>query len=137
MSTVTNKQLLTLRSFNEMLAKTPDAADFAAITHLNRLVKKLVKFYEEYDEALEDLRLDHCYKESNRIVRDEKGNYQWTAEGEKAFRKEYKALLAKEVSLPEFTPLSYDALSSSMSPDFAKLNPWDLMAEVLEPFYTA
>lgn len=133
---VTNKQLLTLRSFNEMLAKTPDAADLMPITHLSRVIKKFSSLYEEYDEALEDLRLDHCYKEGNKIVRDEKGNFQWTAEGEKAFRKEFKALLNKEVSLPEFAVLSYDALSDVMGKDFAKNNPWEAMSEVLSPFYT-
>lgn len=133
---VTNKQLLTLRSFNEMLAKTPDAADLMPITHLSRVIKKFSSLYEEYDEALEDLRLDHCYKEGNKIVRDEKGNFQWTAEGEKTFRKEFKALLSKEVSLPEFAGLSYDALSDVMGKDFAKNNPWEAMSEVLSPFYT-
>lgn len=133
---VTNKQLLTLRSFSEMLAKTPDAADLMPITHLSRLTKKFSSVYEEYDESLEDLRLDHCYKEGNKIVRDEKGNFQWTAEGEKTFRKEFKALLNKEVSLPEFASLSYDALCDVMGNDFAKNNPWEVMSEVLAPFYT-
>lgn len=133
---VTNKQLLTLRSFSEMLAKTPDAVDLMPITHLSRLTKKFSSLYEEYDEALEDLRLDHCYKEGNKIVRDEKGNFQWTAEGEKTFRKEFKVLLNKEVSLPEFSALSYDALCDVMGADFGKNNPWDVMSEVLSPFYT-
>lgn len=133
---VTNKQLLTLRSFSEMLAKTPDAADLMPIAHLSRLTKKFSSLYEEYDESLEDLRLDHCYKEGNKIVRDEKGNFQWTAEGEKTFRKEFKALLNKEVNLPEFAALSYDSLSDVMGADFAKNNPWEVMSEVLAPFYT-
>lgn len=133
---VTNKNLLTLRSFSEMLAKTPDAADLMPITHLSRLTKKFSSLYEAYDEALEDLRLDHCYKEGNKIVRDEKGNFQWTAEGEKAFRKEFKALLNNEVELPEHSPLSYDALCEVMGDAFTKNNPWEVMSEALAPFYT-
>jgi len=133
---VTNKNLLTLRSFSEMLSKTPDAADLMPITHLSRLTKKFSSLYEAYDEALEDLRLDHCYKEGNKIVRDEKGNFQWTAEGEKAFRKEFKALLNKEVELPEHSPLSYDALCEVMGDAFTKNNPWEVMSEALAPFYT-
>lgn len=133
---VTNKNLLTLRSFSEMLAKTPDAADLMPIAHLSRLTKKFSSLYEAYDEALEDLRLDHCYKEGNKIVRDEKGNFQWTAEGEKAFRKEFKALLNKEVELPEHMPLKYDALCEVMGDGFAKNNPWEVMSEALAPFYT-
>jgi hypothetical protein len=134
--TVSNKQLLTLRSFNEMLAKTPDAADIMPINHLARLVKKFSSLYEKYDEALEDLRLDHCYKEGSKIVRDEKGNFQWTAEGEKAFRKEYKALLESEITLPDFAALNYDNLCEGMGETFTKNNPWDAMSEVLAPFYT-
>jgi len=133
---VTNKNLLTLRSFSEMLAKTPDAADLMPITHLSRLTKKFSSLYEAYDEALEDLRLDHCYKEGNKIVRDEKGSFQWTAEGEKAFRKEFKALLNNEVELPEHSPLSYDALCEVMGDAFTKNNPWEVMSEALAPFYT-
>jgi hypothetical protein len=133
---VTNKNLLTLRSFSEMLSKTPDAADLMPITHLSRLTKKFSSLYEAYDEALEDLRLDHCYKEGNKIVRDEKGNFQWTAEGEKAFRKEFKALLNMEVELPEHMPLKYDALCEVMGDGFAKNNPWEVMSEALAPFYT-
>jgi len=133
---VTNKNLLTLRSFSEMLSKTPDAADLMPIAHLSRLTKKFSSLYEAYDEALEDLRLDHCYKEGNKIVRDDKGNFQWTAEGEKAFRKEFKALLNTEVELPEHMPLSYDALCDVMGNDFAKNNPWEVMSEALAPFYT-
>jgi hypothetical protein len=134
--TVSNKQLLTLRSFNEMLAKTPDAVDIMPINHLARLVKKFSSLYEKYDEALEDLRLDHCYKEGSKIVRDEKGNFQWTAEGEKAFRKEYKALLESEVELLDFAALNYDNLCEGMGETFTKNNPWDAMSEVLAPFYT-
>jgi hypothetical protein len=133
---VTNKNLLTLRSFSEMLSKTPDAADLMPIAHLSRLTKKFSSLYEDYDEALEDLRLDHCYKEGNKIVRDEKGNFQWTAEGEKAFRKEFKALLNTEVELPEHMPLKYDALCEVMGDGFAKNNPWEVMSEALAPFYT-
>jgi hypothetical protein len=133
---VTNKNLLTLRSFSEMLSKTPDAADLMPIAHLSRLTKKFSSLYEAYDEALEDLRLDHCYKEGNKIVRDEKGNFQWTAEGEKAFRKEFKALLNMEVELPEHMPLKYDALCEVMGDGFAKNNPWEVMSEALAPFYT-
>lgn len=133
---VTNKQLLTLRSFSEMLAKTPDAADLMPIAHLSRLTKKFSSLYEDYDEALEDLRLDHCYKEGNKIVRDEKGNFQWTAQGEKTFRKEFKGLLNKEVELPEHSPLSYADLCEVMGEGFAKNNPWEAMSEALAPFYT-
>jgi hypothetical protein len=133
---VTFKSLLTLRSFNEALSKSDGASDLMPITLLSRLVKKFAPFYEEFEEAVEDLKLDHCYKEGQKIVRDDKGQYQWTAEGEKAFRKSYKELINKEVSdLPDFMPLSYEALCESMPDGFGTANPWDVMSEVLVPFY--
>jgi len=132
----TYKNLLTLRSFSELITKSVDnSSDIVPVYHLSRLVKKFSALYEEYDEAVEDLRLDHCYKEGGKIVRDEKGGYQWTAEGEKAFRKAAKQLVNTEVSIPQFTPLAYSELCSVMPEGFAQANPWDMMAEVLSPFY--
>jgi hypothetical protein len=132
---ITFKSLLTLRSFNEALSKSEGAADLAPITQLSRLIKKFAPLYEEFEECVEDLKLDHCYKEGQKIVRDEKGQFQWTAEGEKAFRKGYKELLNKPFS-PEFLPLSYKALCEAMPEGFAANNPWEVMGEVLFPFYT-
>ena len=100
------------------------------------MVKKFSTHYDEFDELTEDLRLDHCYKEGSKIVRDEKGNYQWTAEGEKAFRKAYKELLVKEISLPDYTPINYYELGMALPTEFLKQNPWEMMSEVLSPFFT-
>jgi hypothetical protein len=133
---ITYKNLLTLRAFNDLIGKSAEnGADVMPVYHLSRLVKKLSSFFEEYEEAVEDLRLDHCYKENNKIIRDESGRLQWTAEGEKAFRKATKELLAQEVSIPQFTPLSYADLCAVMPEGFAKANPWEVMAEALAPFY--
>lgn len=132
------KTLLLLRSFNEQLQKSIDGAEnIIPLVQLKKVVKKFNDKYEEFDESVEDLRLDHCFKEGNKIVRDDKGNYQWTAEGEKAFRKAYKELLNKEVQLaPDFKPLNYYELGMALPADFLKQNPWEAMAEVLAPFYT-
>jgi hypothetical protein len=132
------KTLLMLRSFNEQLQKNIEGADdILPLVQLKKVVKKFTDKYEEFDESLEDLRLDHCFKEGNKIVRDDKGAYQWTAEGEKAFRKAYKALLNTEVMLPaDFKPLNYYELGMALPADFMKANPWDAMAEALAPFYT-
>lgn len=132
----THKALLTIRSFNEQLQKINGAEDILPLIHLKKMVKNLSSYYEEMEESVEDLRLDHCYKESNKIVRDERGNFQWTAEGEKAFRRAYKDLLNKEVSLPsDFKPLNYYELAMALPADFLKQNPWEVMSEVLSPFY--
>lgn len=132
------KTLLTIRSFNEQLQKGIEGAeDILPLVQLKKMVKKMNDKYEEFDDLVEDLRLDNCYKEGGKIVRDDKGNYQWTAEGEKAFRKGYKELLATEVQLPsDFKPLNYYELGMALPVDFLKNNPWEAMGEVLSPFYT-
>jgi hypothetical protein len=131
------KTLMMLRSFNEQLQKVEGAENIVPLVQLKKVVKKMNDKYEEFDETLEDLRLDHCYKEGTKIVRDDKGNYQWTAEGEKAFRKAYKELLNSEVQLPyDFKPLNYYELGMALPADFLKQNPWEVMSEVLAPFYS-
>lgn len=130
------KSLLMLRSFNEQLQKVEGADAITPLINLKKVVKKFSDKYEQFEESVEDLRLDHCYKEGSKIVRDERGNYQWTAEGEKAFRKAYKELLNAPVELPEdFKPLNYYELSMALNSDFLKQNPWEAMSEVLSPFY--
>jgi hypothetical protein len=134
---VNYKSLLMLRSFSETLQKNVEGAEnIVPLVQLKKVVKKFNNKYEEFDETVEDLRLDHCYKEGSKIVRDDKGQYQWTAEGEKAFRKAYKDLLNQEVSMPsEFSPLNYYELGMAMPADFLKANPWEAMSEALSPFY--
>ena len=127
-----NKKLLTLRAFHQnILQGMQNAQDLLPVVQLGKLVKKLSPCYEAIDEAIEDLRLDHCAKENNIILRDEKGGYKWTADGEKAFRKAYRSLLEQEAKLPDFLSLNYDAFPE----DFKKANPWEAMEEMLSPFY--
>jgi hypothetical protein len=91
-----------------------NAQNILPIIQQGKVVKKLTPQIEAFDEAVEDLRLDHCAKEQNIILRDEKGGYKWTAEGEKAFRKAYKSLLEKEVIAPEFEKLSWQELEQAV-----------------------
>lgn len=130
------KSLLVLRSFNEQIQKMEGAENIFPLINLKKVVKKFSDWYEQLEESIEDLRLDHCYKEGSKIVRDDKGNYQWTAEGEKAFRKAYKELLNKEIELPsDFKPLNYYELAMSLPPEFMTQNPWEVMSEALSPYY--
>lgn len=110
-----NKHLFVIRSFQQDLLNTVEnAQNILPIIQQGKVVKKLTPQIEAFDEAVEDLRLDHCAKESNIILRDEKGGYKWTAEGEKAFRKAYKSLLEKEVIAPEFEKLSWQELEQAV-----------------------
>lgn len=130
------KNILLLRSFNEQLQKVEGSDSIVPLIQLKKVVKKFNDKYEEFEESVEDLKLDHCYKEGNKIVRDDKGNYQWTAEGERAFRKAYKDLLNTEVSLPaDYAPMNYYELGMALPAEFLKQNPWEAMSEVLSSFF--
>ena len=132
----TFKNCLHLRSFYEQVVRTTEnPEDVMPLVQLKKLVKKIIPQLEEIEEAVEDLRLDHCYKEGSKIIRTEQGGFTFTADGEKAFRKAHKELMNKEISLPEFNQLSYEELAQAISPKFAKANPWEDMGPVLAPFY--
>ena len=99
--------MFVVQSLNDSVAKLNlSAEDYAVIGRLSKLVKKLSPKIEEFQEEIEDLRLDHCMKDGLKIIR-ENGQLQWTVEGEKAFRRAYKSLLEKEVELDDITPINY------------------------------
>ena len=106
----TYRKILVLNSFNDAIGKlnlSPD--EYTVISKLTKVVKKLQHKVEEFQEAVEDLRLDHCMKDGLRIIR-ENGQLQWTAEGEKAFRKAYKSLLETEVEIDNIQPMNYSEI---------------------------
>ena len=131
---VTYKNILVIQSLQEAVAKLQlSAEDYACVAKLNKAVKKLAPHSENFQEAVEDLRLDNCYKEGNKIVR-ENGQLQWTAEGEKAFRKAYKELLAQEVEV-DVQPMSYPALLEVFPKQAQATNKWEDVEESLSPFF--
>jgi hypothetical protein len=131
----TYKNLLQLQEFSKAVSKIDGISDYHPVLKLNRLVKKALKGLDEFNEIVEDLRIDHCEKDNERIVRVE-GQLQWTAEGEKAFRKAYKALLAQEVEVNYDEVLSYSELLSIIPGALvAENNPWEDVEEFLSPFF--
>ena len=128
------KKALHIKNFHEGIKSIPEAADYTSVIQLGKLVKKLQSIFEQINEDIDDLRIEFCNKENNKITRDAQGNYEFTAEGERAFKKAYKELLSKEVEF-EFTPLNYAELCQVLPLDFVKQNPWDIVQDVLEPFY--
>lgn len=132
--TVTFKQILVLQGFQDALAKLKlNTEDYAVLSKLQKVVKKLIPHIEEMQEMVEDLRLDHCYKEGTKIVR-ENGQLQWTAEGEKAFRKAYKELLTQEVDV-DVQPLNYADILHLLPPNAGDVNNWDDVKDSLSPFF--
>lgn len=97
-------------------------------------MKKFKTLAEQLEEEIEDLRLDYCYKENDRIVRDSVGNYQWTAEGEKAFRRAYKSLMEKEIIAPQFEKLNWQELEQVVPQGFL-IADLENLEETLSEFY--
>jgi len=132
--TVSYKNILVLQGFQEAVAKLNlSAEDYAVISKLSKAVKKLTSELENFQEMVEDLRLDHCYKEGTKIVR-ENGQLQWSAEGEKAFRKAYKELLVKQVEV-DIQPMNYAELLPLLPESASETNKWDDVKESLSPFF--
>lgn len=131
---ITYKKAIILKNFNDGVKSLPEVDDYAPVIQLGKLAKKLQPILEQLTEEIDDLRIEHCNKDNNKITRDAQGNYEFTADGERAFKKAHKELLSKEVEF-DFTPLSYAELCQVLPADFARQNPWDVVGEVLEPFY--
>ena len=58
---------------------------------------KLKKYYENYEELLNDIRLENAMTEDNgALILDEKGGYKYNKDGQRKMYKEIKDLLSKE-----------------------------------------
>jgi hypothetical protein len=58
---------------------------------------KLKKYYEVYEELLNDIRLENAMTEGNgALILDEKGGYKYNKDGQRKMYKEIKDLLNKE-----------------------------------------
>jgi hypothetical protein len=133
MKTVTYKKLMFFQNYNDSVSRLGlNADDYAVIGRMSKLIKKLNPKFEEFQEMVEDLRLDHCMKDGLKIVR-ENNQLQWTAEGEKSFRKAYKQLLETEVEVEDFTPLSYNEILSLLPNNVN--GRWEEVEEILSPFF--
>jgi hydroxymethylpyrimidine pyrophosphatase-like HAD family hydrolase len=58
---------------------------------------KLKEYYEEYEEKLNDIRLENAMTEENgALILDEKGGYKYNKDGQRKMYKEIKDLFNKE-----------------------------------------
>lgn len=129
------KNIIQIIAFSDKLqGGIENSNDIVPVVQLRKVVKKLKSLTEQFEEEVEDLRLDYCYKENERIIRDSVGNYQWTAEGEKAFRKAYKTLLQKEVIAPAFEKLNWQELEQVVPIGFLTAD-LENLEETLTQFY--
>lgn len=131
---ISYKNAFQIKSFNDGIKSIPNVEDYTPVVQLGKVVKRLQPIFEMINEEIDDLRIEHCHKDKNKITRDAQGNYEFTADGERAFRKAYKELLKKDVAF-EFTPLNYSELCEVLPADFLRHNAWEDVSEILEPFY--
>ncbi len=95
----------------------------------NRTVGRLSDFYTEYNEKIEDYRIDHCEKNDKKhILRDEFNNRVWTVEGERKLNKAIKSLNKLEV---EFYP--YYVKADDVPADLLQSQKEIFMGFVIEP----
>lgn len=94
-------------------------ADTKAKKQMESLLRKLdIDVITDYNSDLEDLRVQHCAvdKEKKTILKDEKGNYEFTKEGMSAFLKAAKKL--------KKNPIEFDLKNEHIQPElFADLQP--------------
>ena len=72
---------------------------------------KLKKNYENYEELLNDIRLENAMTEDNgALILDEKGGYKYNKDGQRKMYKEIKDLLNKEFSHEQIEVLNTKGL---------------------------
>jgi hypothetical protein len=128
------KKVITLTNFYDVVKAMPNVNDYPQVIQLGKLAKKMQPVLEQMNDEVDDIRIDHCNKEKNKITRDAQGNYEFTADGERAFKKAYRELLIKPIEV-QFTPLNYADLCQVLPEEFARQNSWEAVSEFLEPFY--
>jgi hydroxymethylpyrimidine pyrophosphatase-like HAD family hydrolase len=72
---------------------------------------KLKEYYENYEELLNDIRLENAMTEENgALILDEKGGYKYNKEGQRKMYKEIKELLNKEFNYEQIEVINTKGL---------------------------
>jgi hydroxymethylpyrimidine pyrophosphatase-like HAD family hydrolase len=72
---------------------------------------KLKKYYENYEELLNDIRLENAMTEDNgALILDEKGGYKYNKDGQRKMYKEIKDLLNKEFNYEQIEVINTKGL---------------------------
>lgn len=98
------------KTYQEVIRFVNAATNYASQNHdenklkyaLTKTQKSVAKVVEEYNEKLEDLRIDHCsVDEKGIILRDANGNYLFGRDGLKALVQGQRALNNQNVEVQE------------------------------------
>lgn len=115
-------------------------ADFLPVKNANTLISKLTKqSTPAKQEYLEELRESNCVVgDRKEILKDEKGNLQFTAERAKAIRSAYKEFLKQPVEVHYNQVLKFSDLRACLSDEILAIIPDidDEEIELLNPFYS-
>jgi hypothetical protein len=72
---------------------------------------KLKEYYENYEEKLNDIRLENAMtEESGALILDEKGGYKYNKDGQRKMYKEIKELLNKEFNYEQIEVINTKGL---------------------------
>jgi transcriptional regulator of heat shock response len=117
-----NKQLLELVSNlnNEIRNQQVKGEDTKISQKLDKIAKKLEKYVNEYNEQVEEIRIDNASTdEKGVILKDEKGGYKFGKDGLKNVMKQIKELNEKE-----FTYETINVVNPAGLEEFTFLNGW-------------
>ena len=97
----TNRQLLELiRNLNSTAVDKGSKKE----AKIQKIATKIRKYFEEYNEKREDLRLEHAHVNKDGVLElNEEGGYRFTKEGLKALNKDLTKLLDQEFEFYQFT----------------------------------
>jgi hypothetical protein len=117
-----NKQLLELVNNlnNEIVNQQVKGEDTKVSQKLTKIAKKLEKYLNDYNEKVEEIRIDNASTdEKGVILKEEKGGYKFSKEGLKNLLTQIKELGEKE-----FDYESINVVNPAGLEDFTFLNGW-------------
>jgi hypothetical protein len=100
---------LTIERINEVINAGKELSDSKLKFTYDKFVKRVTEAnkiaFDKFNEQAEDLRVDYCsVDEKGNILRDEKGQYLFTKENQKACMKALKGIAVTELEF-EFNPM--------------------------------
>lgn len=95
----------------QLLAANVGSQETKVQKKLVKIHSKLKAYYEEYSEALGDLKLDHASTDDKgNVIMNEKGEYSFTKDAMKKLNSDIKVLLEKEFDFKVIEVVNPDGL---------------------------
>lgn len=102
----TYQELIQLANAINILSGSKEhvAENTKGVKKLQKIGAKIKANLEEYNDKLEDLRLDNAHTDSTgALVLDEKGGYKFSKDGLKKLNKDIRGLMEQEFEIYQFT----------------------------------